>query len=65
MKTDSRSTSDFIMPRSCSRCASLIHTDYMEDTIELPIDHGTWYLQWIVSNGWQNATFTSRTYKVN
>lgn len=40
-------------------------TDFVHTTLALPIDHGTWYLQWIVSNSRLENTLTSATFRVN
>ena len=40
-------------------------TDYVVTSMSLPIDHGTWFLQWVASNGDLTQTFTSRTFKIN
>ncbi|MEC7584906.1 MAG: hypothetical protein VYE77_11360 [Planctomycetota bacterium] len=40
-------------------------TDFVDTTLALPIDHGTWYLQWIVSNSRLEHTLTSSTFRIN
>ena len=40
-------------------------TDFVDATLALPIDHGTWYLQWIVSNSRLEHTVTSSTFRIN